>query len=105
MSGTGYGQLAYLTYPPAYASAAASIHRALALQGLIVLDPEPQAADDVSRAKLQALEKAKVRRVDVVAVVHLADGSLDGHAEEVVEYATVLGKRISHLDVGGGPHA
>lgn len=101
---SGYGQLAYLTVPPAYASAAASIHMALALQGLIVLDAEPRPADDASRAKLAALEKAKVRRVDVVAVVHLADGSLDDHAEEVVQYATDLGKHISHLDVGGVQH-
>lgn len=102
---SGYGQLAYLTYPPAYASAAPGIHMTLALRGLIVIDPEPQpAADDVARSKLAALERAKLRAVDVVAVVHQADGSLDAHAEEVVQYATDLGKRISHLDVGGVPH-
>lgn len=95
----GYGQLAYLSYPAHYTAAATEIHRSLALQGLIVLDPEPAAADDQSRAKLAALETAKLRRVDLVVAVHTDNGSLDDHTAAVVEFATTLGKRVTHLDI------
>lgn len=97
MTEFGYGQLAYLSYSPAQQRVAARIHHELALRGVIVLDTEPAGEqDDSARAKLAALERAKVRCADLVAVVHLPDGTLDSHRDEVVGYAETLGKRVTH---------
>lgn len=49
---------------------------------------------------MAALERAKVRRADVVVVVHPASGPVvDGRCSELVGYAEQLGKRIRHYGV------
>lgn len=100
MNGFGYGQLAYLAVPAGHAAVAASVHHRLALTGLIVVDPEPIPATDTERAAVAALERAKVRRADVIVVVHPASGPVvDGRCSELVGYAEQLGKRIRHYGV------
>lgn len=96
MHDSGYGHLAYLTYPATQRPAADRVHLDLALAGVIVLEPEQVPLDDVGRAKLQALELAKLRCVDMVAVIHEPDGSLSSRLVDVVDYATTLGKRVAH---------
>jgi hypothetical protein len=100
MSEFGYGQLAYLAVPPGHAAEAASVHHRLALAGVIVVDPEPIPAADADRASVAALERAKVRAADFVAVVHPIDGCpMDGRWGDLVGYAEQLGKRIRHYGV------
>ena len=96
MHDSGYGHLAYLTFPATQRTVADRVHLDLALAGVIVLEPEQAPLDDVGRAKLRALELAKLRRVDMVAVIHDPDGSLDARQVDVVDYATTLGKRVAH---------
>lgn len=96
MSESGYGRLAYLAYPPTQRPVAERVHLDLALGGVIVIEPDEAPLDDVGRAKLRALELAKVRCVDTVAVIHDTDGQIDPHLVDVVDYAATLGKGITH---------
>lgn len=92
----GYGQVVYLSYPPALQASAQLVHRQLALHGFIVLDPEPAASSDLERSVLANLELAKVRRADRLDIIHLPNGAIGPHEEDMLQHATDLGKRVTH---------
>lgn len=92
----GYGQVVYLSYPPALQASAQHVHRELALHGFIVLDPEPAANSDLERSVLANLELAKVRRADRIDVIHLPNGAIGPHDAAMLQHATDLGKRVTH---------
>lgn len=92
----GYGQVVYLSYPPALQASGDLVHRELALNGFIVLDPEPAAGNDLERTALANPELAKVRRADQLDIIHLPGGAIDTHEEDLVQHAITLGKRVAH---------